>query len=345
MVEIKKIIIARTDKIGDLVLSIPSFFMLRKMFPDAEINILVREYNYEIVKNLAYINRVIKLEDYTQKELLEKIEYFKADMFIALYNDKFISKLAKASKAKYRIGPYSKLFSFFAFNKGVFQKRSWSKKNEAEYNLDLIKKINPKSFSENYELNSEIYLKDKNREVAKKFIEERGIKGKILVVNPFMGGSAKNITDEQYASLIKKILFRESNFSVIITVHITDEERALKLSEMIGSKKVYIFANGGELLNTAAIIEKATVYFGGSTGPTHIAASLKRPIVAVYPVKKTQSPKRWGVFNWKDVSYLVVDEGNRKENYKHKTFDSYTEETEKKLIKLIVEKLNEGKKI
>ena len=30
----KKIIIARTDKIGDLILSIPSFFMLRKMYPD-----------------------------------------------------------------------------------------------------------------------------------------------------------------------------------------------------------------------------------------------------------------------------------------------------------------------
>ncbi|MGL5049560.1 MAG: glycosyltransferase family 9 protein [Fusobacteriaceae bacterium] len=343
--EIKKIIISRTDKIGDLVLSIPSFFMLRKMFPDAEINILVREYNYEIVKNFSYIDRVIKIEDYTKKELLEKIEYFKADMFIALYNDKFISKLAKASKAKYRVGPYSKLFSFFTFNKGVFQKRSWSKKNEAEYNLDLVKKINPKLFHERYELNSEICLKDSNREIAKKFLEERGIKGKLLVVNPFMGGSAKNISDEQYANLLKKLLFRENNLSVIITVHISDEERALKLYEMIGSKKIHIFANGGELLNTAAIIERATVYFGGSTGPTHIAASLKRPIVAIYPWKKTQSPTRWGVFNWKNVSYLVVDKGNKKENYKHKYFDSYTEQSEKTLIKFIIEKLNEGKKI
>lgn len=343
--EIKRIIISRTDKIGDLVLSIPSFFMLRKMFPDSEINILVRKYNYEIVKNLPYIDRVIKMEDYTQKELLEKIEYFKADMFIALYNDEFILKLAKASKAKYRIGPYSKMFSFFTFNRGVFQKRSWSKKNEAEYNLDLVKKIDSKLFNQRYELNSEICLKESNREIAKKFIEEEGIKGKLLVVNPFMGGSAKNISDEQYASLLKKLIFRETNLSVILTVHISDEERALELSKMIGSKKVHIFANGGELLNTAAIIERATVYFGGSTGPTHIAGSLKRPIVAIYPAKKTQSPTRWGVFNWKDVSYLVVDKDNKKENYKHKFFDSYTEDSEKKLIKLIIEKLNEGKKI
>ena len=65
--EIKKIIISRTDKIGDLLLSIPSFFMARKMFPNAEIMILVRNYNYEIVKNLPYIDRIIKIDDYSEE--------------------------------------------------------------------------------------------------------------------------------------------------------------------------------------------------------------------------------------------------------------------------------------
>jgi len=30
--EIKRILVSRTDKIGDLILSIPSFFMLKKMY-------------------------------------------------------------------------------------------------------------------------------------------------------------------------------------------------------------------------------------------------------------------------------------------------------------------------
>ena len=49
--EIKRIIVSRTDKIGDLILSIPSFFMVKKMYPQAELVVLVRKYNYEIVKN------------------------------------------------------------------------------------------------------------------------------------------------------------------------------------------------------------------------------------------------------------------------------------------------------
>ena len=36
--EIKRILVSRTDKIGDLILSIPSFFMLKKMYPSAAVS-------------------------------------------------------------------------------------------------------------------------------------------------------------------------------------------------------------------------------------------------------------------------------------------------------------------
>ena len=151
------IIISRTDKIGDLVLSIPSFFMIKKMYPHAKLTVLVRNYNYDVVKNLPYIDRVVKIDDYSEDQLLVLVEEIKAEIFIALYTDKFVGKIARASKAKDRIGPYSKLHSYFSYNKGVFQKRSKSIQNEAEYNLDLVKRINPKLYSEKYELNTKIF--------------------------------------------------------------------------------------------------------------------------------------------------------------------------------------------
>jgi ADP-heptose:LPS heptosyltransferase len=337
--DVKKIIVSRTDKIGDLVLSIPSFYMLRKIYPQAEITVLVRKYNYEIVKNLPYVNRVIKIDDYRQKELIEKIKHFKADVFIALYNDDFVSKLAKASKAKWRVGPLSKLNSFFTYNKGVRQKRSLSVKNEAEYNLDLIKKLNPKVFEKEYEINTEIYLEERHERAAKIFIEENNITGKILVVNPFMGGSAKNISDEEYSDLLKKIHEKLPELNIVLTCHISEEERGELIVNAIPGDKSFLFANGGDLLNLAGIISKADLYLGGSTGPTHIAGSMKRNIVAIYPNKKTQHPVRWGVFGWNDVEYIIPDENNPKENYSHKSFDSYTEEVSERLMDIILNKL------
>jgi ADP-heptose:LPS heptosyltransferase len=335
MKEIKRIIISRTDKIGDLVLSIPSFFMVRKMYPNAEITVLVRKYNYEIVKNLPYIDRVIKIDDFRRAELIEKIKYFKADVFVALYNDEFVMELAKASKSKVKIGPLSKIKSFFTYNRGIWQKRSKSIKNEAEYNLDLVKKIDPKRYDEVFEINTELFYEENHRVGVEKFLEENKIEKPILVINPFMGGSAKNITDDQYIVLMKCIRTKIKDINIIISCHISEEERGQNILDAVSNKRLFLYANGGDLLNLAALIDKSDVYFGGSTGPTHIAGSLKKKIVALYPNKKTQSSTRWGIFGHDEVIYIVPDKDNPKENYKHKFFDSYTEEMRDEIVEAI----------
>ena len=337
--EIKRILVARTDKIGDLVLSIPSFFMLKKMYPNAELIVLVRGYNADIVRNLSYIDRVIKIDGFTKDELLEKIAYFKADVFIALYNDSYIASLAKASKAEIKIGPISKLSSFFTYNKGIRQQRSKSIKNEAEYNLDLVAKLDKERYDEIFELNTKIELSEENRNVANLYFSENNINGKVLVVNPFMGGSAKNITDEQYINILKKVKQETPNLNMIITCHISDEERAEKLRLALAQENIFVFANGASILNTAAIIERANVYFGGSTGPTHIAGALGKKIVAIYPNKKTQSPTRWGIYGNINVRYIIPDENRPKENYKNLYFDDFNSEYEDKVVNALVEAL------
>lgn len=344
--DIKRVIVSRTDKIGDLILSVPSFFMIKKMYPQAELVVLVRRYNYEIVKNLPYVDRIIKIDDYTQNELLEKIPYFKADIFIALYNDRFVSQLAKASKAPIKIGPLSKLYSFFTFNKGVWQKRSKSIKNEAEYNLDLIKKADEKRYNEVFEVNTRIYLGKENIKAADTFFSTYNVVGETLVVNPFIGGSAKNIRDEEYISLLQRFRDENPDKNVVIICHISEEERGLKLVEGIDRDRVYLYANGGDLLNIAAIIDRATVYLGASTGPTHIAGALQKRIVGIYPAKVTQSTLRWGVFGNSKVKYLVPDRDNPKEDYKNPYFDTYNKGMEEELLGYIEESflLEEGEK-
>ena len=337
--EIKRILVSRTDKIGDLILSIPSFFMLKKMYPSAELVVIVRKYNVDIVKNLPYIDRIVIIDEYTKVELLEKIAYFKADVFIALYNDSYVASLARASKAKIRIGPISKLSSFFTYNKGILQKRSLSIKNEGQYNLDLVAKLNKKRFEELYELNTKLILTNENKKVADVYFKENSIEGKCLVVNPFIGGSAKNITDKQYVSILKKVKEKIPDLNIIITSYISDEERTEKLCKDIGKDKIFTFSNGASILNTSSIIDRADVYFGASTGPTHIAGALGKRIVAIYPNKKTQSITRWGVFGNSNIEYIVPDENNPNEDYKNPYFDKFTEEMEDKAVKYILEGL------
>ena len=325
---IDKIIISRTDKIGDLVLSIPSFYMLRKMYPSAKICAMVRNYNYGIVKNLPYIDEIIKVDNFSQKELIEKIREFKADVFIALFTNSFVAKLARASNARWRVGPFSRISSFFSFNKGVSQSRSKSIKNEAEYNLDLIRKLNPELFDDNFEINTKLYYSEENKKMADDFFSVNKITSKVLIINPFTGGSTKTITDGQYRELISDISKR-LKVSVILTCRDTKKDRAEKIVK--GINNAYVFSNEGDLLNSAAIIDKGDMYLGGSTGPTHIASSLQKKIVAIYPIRKTCSATRWGIFGNNSVIY-VMPEGIEEKNYTDEYFSSYTDRERAKIV-------------
>ncbi|BDU49680.1 glycosyltransferase [Haliovirga abyssi] len=308
------ILISRTDKIGDLVLSVPSFSKIRNMYPNAKIAILVRNYNYDIVKNLPYIDEVIKIDDYSEKELIKKIRKFNANIFIALFTNKFIGKLSIKSKAKYRIGPYSKLHSFFSYNKGVFQKRSKSIKNEAEYNLDLIKRVDGKLFYNSKDGESKIYLGESNKKLAEKFYVEKRINKKLktIVIHPFSGGSAKNLTIEQYIELIKRIK-QELDINVVVTGGIGDKAKIDYFRKKIID--VNYFIGKRSILDLAAIINKGDIFIGSSTGPTHIAGILGKDIVAIYPKIKAQSKIRWGVLGNGKVEYIEPEE-NCKEKYK-----------------------------
>lgn len=119
IMEIKRILVLRIDKIGDLVLLILSFFMLKKMYFNVEFVVIVRKYNVDIVKNFLYIDRIVIIDEYSKVEFLEKIVYFKVDVFIVLYNDSYIVFFVRVSKVKIKIGFIFKLSLFFIYNKGV----------------------------------------------------------------------------------------------------------------------------------------------------------------------------------------------------------------------------------
>lgn len=337
--EIKKIIVSRTDKIGDLVLSIPSFYMIKKMYPESELIILVRNYNYDVVKNLPYVDRVIKIDDYRQNDLEQLIKKIKADIFISLFSNRTIAKLARKSKAKLRIGPYSKLSSYFSYNKGLKQRRSQSVKNEAEYNLDLIRKVDSFLFDSNFEISTDLYYENEHRKIAENYLKEKNIDDKFIVIHPFSGGSAKNITDLQYVELIEAINNKFLNLTVILTGAENDRTRLENITDRLKAHRVEAFVNKGSLLNLAALIDKAEVFIGTSTGPTHIAGSLKKKIIGIYPIKATQSPTRWGVFgNDNNVRY-ILPEGEVEEDYSTKDFISWGQKDIEKILVYIEEYL------
>ena len=83
----KKILIVRNDKIGDFMLAWPSFAMLKKSLPNAQIDALVPAYTKQLAELCPWINNVIidsdKKED--QKQIIESIKTEKYTDYICLF--------------------------------------------------------------------------------------------------------------------------------------------------------------------------------------------------------------------------------------------------------------------
>ena len=146
----RAILIARTDKIGDFVVSIPSYATAKAMYPQAKIIALVSRANRILAEHVAAIDECVCLDDFTDASgevdvaaAAAKLKSWQLDAFVALVSNNTISRLAVASGAAVRVGPRSKPLSFVHYNYGLRQKRSQCIKSEAAYNLELIAHLDP----------------------------------------------------------------------------------------------------------------------------------------------------------------------------------------------------------
>lgn len=295
------ILLSRTDRLGDLLLSFPAIYRVRELYPEARIIVLIRRYTADLLYAQSFIDRIICLEDYPYPELIREIRSENLDYFIALFSNSMVCKLARNSGARHRIGPLSKLASWFSYNQGIRQKRSRAKQNEALYNLDLLKNL------PNYSLPEKLYTKlfyaDANKEMAWDFLLKSGLKpeSKLVLINPFSGNSAKNLSLEQYLALAKFILDAIPESHIVYSVVPSDPYEPI--TKVLGQRQS-LFISTGSILNLIALIDQAHLYIGASTGPTHIAAFLNKAVVAIYPRILNQSPIRWGLLGSNSVSYI-----------------------------------------
>lgn len=74
--------------------------------------------------------------------------------------------------------------------------------------------MNPMRYSASYELNTEMILTEENRRVASLFWEQENLGPKVLVCNPFLGGSTKNLRDEEYGRILKICYWKKRNWKL-----------------------------------------------------------------------------------------------------------------------------------
>jgi len=291
----KHILISRTDKIGDLILSLPVFQSLRKAFPNARITALVSAYAKEVVQGHPAIDsvEVIDPRDGTGP-LIERFKSLNADVFIALYPRPKLALAAWLAKIPVRIGTAFRWYGFM-FKPKVRMHRHYGDRHEVEFNLHLLKSLGVNEFATQIEWP----VTAEQKELAASLLQSRGIAPgtHYVVVHPGHKGSALNWSIYRYSEVIAR-LCHEKDLRVVVTGGLEETGLIAQLTSLLNfytfeNKPIYLI---GEctLKQLAAVYEGADCFLSGSTGTMHIAAAVGTPTVALFcPVPET-TPVRWG---------------------------------------------------
>ena len=299
-----KILIIRNDKLGDFVLSLPCYAMLKTAFPKAKLSVLVPEYTADIANACPYIDQVIIDPGKTNLtgvfELISKLRTQQFNAVITLFSTTRIGVAVFLAGIQYRLAPATKIAQLF-YNHHLKQQRSRSAKPEYAYNLDLIKKFLQDKGKDDYpdpEPPFLVFEQELIRQIREQFCQEHNIAKtkKLIYLHAGSGGSANNLSLEQYAKLAV-LLNPDNKYVLVLTAGPGEEEKIAALANLINKTPHIVFHSTTGLENFSKHIAFADLFVSGSTGPLHIAGALNVPTAAFYTRRRSATPLRWQTLN------------------------------------------------
>jgi ADP-heptose:LPS heptosyltransferase len=299
-----RILVVRNDRLGDFMLAFPTFLLLKRSLPNAAIHALVPAYTREMAESCEGIDAVVldpgprgPLSE--QRALARRLRRERYDAVLTLISTRRVGLLTFLAGIPYRLAPATKLAQVF-YNRRLVQRRSRSAKPEYEYNLDLGRRL-VADFGAEPVMSAPPYLRFPEptvRMLRDRFCRQRGIRetDRLVFVHPGSGGSAGNLSIEQFAALARG-LHSARPFTIVITAGPGEEPSAERLAAGLEGRPHAIHRSDEGLRRFAEHIQFADLFVGGSTGPLHVAAALDRPTAAFYTRRRSATSLRWQTLN------------------------------------------------
>ena len=290
------------------MLAWPALSLLKKQYPDSIITALIPSYTKPIAEICPWIDNIITDDTHKgtvadARQLARHIKPFDFDASISLYLEMRTALALWLAHVPQRYGPATKLAQLFQ-NKKLTQNRSRSLKPEYEYNVDLVRHFISCNGDKPVDIQDPPYLRFNQQEIIKlrqSYISKHGIETdrKLIFIHAGSGGSAINLTLQQFADLAK-LIAKTNKAHFVVTAGPDELETAYKLSELLNGINHSVYHSMEGLVNFSKFISICDLFISGSTGPLHIAGTLNVLTAAFYPARQSATSLRWQTTNDKN---------------------------------------------
>ncbi len=299
-----KIIISRTDAIGDVILTLPLVVFLKKKLENVEIFFLASRYTKPILESCEFIDKIIDyndLQELDEVSAIEKLKQYNANIILHIFPNSHIAKLAKRAAIPVRVGTRNRFFHWWNCNKLIKLSRKNSDLHEAQLNLTFAKYFGLSTDVHIDEL-ANLYGFSLQEELQPEFANLLAVDKQNVILHPKSNLSAREWGIDNFNKLVK--LLPDANIFITGT---EKEREAIESQFDFSQKNVTNLIGKFSLYQLIAFISKCDVLVAASTGPLHIAAFTGINAIGLFPPTRPMHAGRWAPIGEK-AKYFTADE-------------------------------------
>lgn len=286
----RRIMITRTDNIGDVVLTLPLAGYLKQLYPQAEIVFLCRRYAAAVVAQCRHVDRVIALEDLGD-DIAGGMARSGVDTILFAYPRRQLAFAARRAGIARRIGAIRKVYHWFSCNRlADVRTKAVPLLHEAQLSFRLLQPLGSDFVPPREQIWQLYGLSAPRHPAADAVLAAPGFK---LILHPKSNGNGREWPLEHYTTLAR-MLGPDAGVRVLVTGSAAEGELlAQQAPELLALPHVENLCGRLDLEGFTALIGGCDGLVASGTGPLHLAAALGRPVVGLFPPLKPIDPTRW----------------------------------------------------
>lgn len=298
---VSRVLVVRTDRMGDVILSTPVLTALKAMSPPSQTAMLVRPYTREIVDHHPDLDRVM-VDDREGRHrgirglltLAREIRCMRFDAALLLHSTFRLALICLAAGIPRRIGTAYRFYSPL-FSQRVRIHRRGSERHECDLNLDLAAAAGVPAARAQFRID----IPEPAHCRVRQLLADAGVAAgaPFITLHPGSGGSARDWPAARFAVLGERIATR-LKWPVLITGTASEKSLIDGLADLCPS----LIRLDGQLsmIELAALLQRTAVLVANSTGPLHLAVALGTEVIGLYPPMSPMWAKRWGPYRRPD---------------------------------------------
>lgn len=304
----KRIIVSRTDSIGDVMLTLPICHWIKQQAPSSHIVFLGKGYTKPVVEAYKDVDQFEDWAEHSEQEEVAQLKWLRslnADVFLHIFPNKELASLAKKAKIEMRVGTSHRLYHLLTCTHRVNFSRKKSDLHESQLNFELLRPLGLKEIPSLEIVSGATASFQPSMEALPESFESIE---SFVILHPKSQGSAREWPMEKYLELAERLT--ASDFNVVFTG--TEKEGLLFRDQLPDNDKILDSTGQLSLQQLITLIGKSKGLIACSTGPLHIAGYSGVRAVGLFSPQRPIHPGRWKALG-PDVQILVGPENRSKD--------------------------------